>query len=313
MSANAGTDLPALAGAAARPVAPARRRPFGWAGLVLVLPALLLYLGFVVYPMIASFLLSLTDWDGVSAQKTFVGLQNYRRIFFEDPVARTALRNNAIWGAFAITVPTGVGLGFALLLNRRFKGRVIFRAIFYGPSILPLVATALIWTWAFNPNFGLINETLRFLGLGALARPWLSQVETALPSILLTALWQGAGFPMLLYLAALQAIPREQYEAGAIDGASRWQTFRSITLPWLKEVTVVVMTLNLINSLKAFELVYAMTFGGPSRSTQTLATWMYFNSFPYNHPGYGSALAWLIAAASMLIAIPYIRMMARRS
>ena len=279
---------------------------------LLVLPALTVYAAFLLYPMAMSFLLSLTDWDGVSAKRAFVGVANYQRIFVADPVARVALRNNLVWGLFAVVVPTATGLGFALLLNRRFSGRLLCRAVFYGPNILPLVATALIWTWVFNPHFGLLNEALRAVGLASLARPWLSEVNTALPAILLTALWQGAGFPMLLYLAALQGIPREQYEAAAIDGAGRLRTFFSITLPWLKEITVVVMTLSLINSLKAFELVYAMTFGGPSRSTQTLATWMYFNTFPYNHPGYGSALAWLIAAASMLIAVPYIRMVARR-
>jgi ABC-type sugar transport system permease subunit len=285
----------------------ARRAP-----LLLVLPALGLYAVFLLYPIAQSFLLSLTDWDGVSPERGFVGLGNYRKILLEDPVARIALRNNLVWGAFAVVAPTAVGLGLALLLDRRLRGRNVLRAIFYGPSVLPLVAVALIWTWLYNPHFGLINELLRALGLGSFARAWLSETGTALAAVLLTALWQGCGFPMLLYLAALQAIPREQYEAAALDGAGRGRTFVSITLPWLKETTGVVMTLNLVASLKAFELVYAMTYGGPSRSTQTIATWMYFNAFQYHHPGYGSALAWVIALTSMVVSIPYIRMVSRR-
>ncbi len=283
-----------------------------WIPVVMLAPAVLLYATFLLYPMVGSLALSFTDWDGVAPTKAFVGLANYKRIIFDDPVARHALFNNILWGAFAVLVPTAVGLGLALALNRAFFGRVVLRAIFYGPTILPLVAVALMWTWMYDPNFGLINEILRSLGLGSWARSWLSEIGTAFGAILLVALWQGSGFPMLLFLAALQSIPKEQYEAAAIDGAGRFRTFVSVTLPWLKETAAVVMTLNLINSLKAFELVYAMTNGGPSRSTQTVATWMYFNTFQYNHPGFGAALGWIIAALSLVVAVPYIRMVARR-
>lgn len=279
---------------------------------LLLAPALALYGTFLLYPMLDSLVLSFTDWDGVAAEKPFVGLANYKKILVEDPVAQTAIKNNVVWGLFALTAPTAMGLGLAVLLNRKFKGRTLLRAIFYGPSILPLVATALIWTWLYNPHFGLLNELLRAVGLGNLARAWLGETSTAFAAVLVTALWQGAGMPTLLYLAALQAVPKEQYEAAALDGAGRLRSFFSITVPWLKETTAVVMTLNLIGSLKAFELVYAMTYGGPSRSTQTLATWMYFNTFQYNHPGLGSALAWIIAGLSMLVAIPYIRLVSRR-
>jgi raffinose/stachyose/melibiose transport system permease protein len=283
-----------------------------WVPLLLIAPAVALYAAFVIWPAIDSLALSFTDWDGVARVRPFVGLANYRKILFADPVARTALRNNFLWGLFAIVAQTGVGLALALLLARPLRGRTFLRAVFYGPSILPLVATALIWSWLYNPHFGLINEGLRAIGLGRFAHAWLSDVHTALPAVLLTALWQGAGMPMLIYLAALQGIPRELYEAAALDGAGRWRSFRAVTLPALRETTAIVMTLNLVASLKAFELIYAMTYGGPSRSTQTVATWMYFNTFQYNHPGYGSALAWIIAGLSLAISIPYIRYVSRR-
>lgn len=288
------------------------RRLSRWWPALLLLPAIVLYSVFLLYPMLNSLHLSLTDWDGVAKTKPFVGLENYRKIFFEDPIALVALKNNLRWAIFAVIIPPAVGLGLAMMLNRQFKGRTLLRAVFYGPSILPLVSIALIWTWLYNPHFGLINEFLRTIGLSSWARPWLSETGTALGAVLVTALWQGSGFPMLLYLAALQSIPKEQYEAASLDGAGRMRSFVSITLPWLKETTVIVMTLSIVNSLKAFELVFAMTYGGPSRSTQTLATWMYFNTFQYNHPGFGSALAWIIAAFSMIVSVPYIRMVSRR-
>lgn len=286
-----------------------RRR---WIGVAMLAPAALLYAGFVIWPALQSLALSFTDWDGVAPARVFVGLANYRKILFGDPVARVALRNNLLWGVFAALVPTATGLALALLLDRKLRGRTVLRAIFYGPSILPLVATALIWTWAYDPHFGLANEFLRAVGLGRFAHAWLSETGTALGAVLLTALWQGSGLPMLIYLAALQGIPRELYEAAALDGAGRWQSFRAVTLPALRETTAIVMTLNVVASLKAFELIYAMTYGGPSRSTQTLATWMYFNTFQYNHPGYGSALAWIVAGLSLAISIPYIRYVSRR-
>ncbi len=283
-----------------------------FAPLLLLAPAVVLYATFVLWPALSSLALSFTDWDGIAAARPFVGLGNYRKILFDDPTARVALRNNLLWGLFAVTVQTGTGLSLAMLLARPLRGRTFLRAVFYGPSILPLVATALIWTWLYNPHFGLINEVLRAMGLGRFAHAWLSETGTAFGAVLLTALWQGSGMPMLIFLAALQSIPRELYEAAALDGAGRWRSFVSVTLPALRETIAIVMTLVLVHSLKAFEVVFAMTYGGPSRSTQTLATWMYFNTFQYNHPGYGSALAWVIAGLSLAISIPYIRFVSRR-
>lgn len=276
-----------------------------------LLPALIWYLFFLVYPMLLSLYFSFMDWDGLSAHMRFVGLQNYRNIIFEDDISRLALKNNLLWTLGTLLLPTVGGLLLAVALNRKLRGRNAFRVIFYGPGVLPLVAVGMIWAWLYNPQFGFVNEVLKLIGLGAYTRGWLSVFETALPATFITAIWGGIGFPMVLYLAALQGIPNEQFEAARIDGANGFQLFRHITLPWLREAHVIVLSLAVINSFKTFDLIYTMTYGGPGRSTQVLGTWMYFNAFQYYHAGYGAALAWVIALITLVFAVPYIRSMSR--
>lgn len=306
---TASTPSPALG------VAPPRRRNrrarFRITPWLFLLPALLWYLAFLVYPMYQSLVISFMDWDGLSANIKFVGLENYRNLFFEDPTARVALINNILWTLGTLLIPTVIGLLLAVALDRKLRGRTVMRTIFYGPAILPLVAVGLIWAWMYNPQFGIINVALRAIGLGQFARGWLSVYETALAATFITAVWAGVGFAMVLYLAALQAIPSEQYEAAKMDGASGTQLFWNITLPWLREANVVVFSLAVINSFKTFDLIYTMTYGGPGRITQVLGTWMYFNAFQYYHAGYGAAIAWVIAAITLIMAIPYIQHMSR--
>jgi raffinose/stachyose/melibiose transport system permease protein len=288
-----------------------RRRPFRLTPYLFLAPALIWYLIFLVYPMYQSLTISFMDWDGLSADIKFIGLENYRQVFFADDTARLALRNNIMWTIGVLLIPTVIGLLLAVALDRKLRGRTILRSIFYGPAILPLVAVGMIWAWMYNPQFGFINEVLRAIGLGDYARGWLSLFETALAATFVTAIWGGVGFPMVLYLAALQTIPQEQYEAAKMDGANGRQLFFRITLPWLREANVIVFSLAVINSFKTFDLIYTMTYGGPGRATQVLGTWMYFNAFQYYHAGYGAAIAWVIAAITLVMAIPYIRRMSR--
>jgi raffinose/stachyose/melibiose transport system permease protein len=287
-------------------------RPGTWVtSYLFLLPALTIYLIFLVYPIFNSLWVSLHEWDGLSPDWRFIGLENYRRLFLEDTVAWLALRNNVIWVAFKLLVPTVLGLLLAVALNRAIVGRTVLRAIFYAPGVLPLVAVGIIWAWIYNPNFGFLNEILKLIGLGSLARGWLSDYSTAFAAVMITSVWYGTGFPMVLYLAGLQGIPTEQYEAAKIDGANTLQTFRYITLPGLRETHVIVVTLAVINSFRTFDIVYSMTNGGPGRETQVLALWMYQNTFQYSHAGYGSALAWAIALISLVVTIPYVRRMSR--
>ena len=289
----------------------AARVPSWVTAYLFLAPALAIYLVFLVYPIFHSLWVSLHAWDGLSPTWEFVGLANYQRLFFEDPVAWQALKNNVLWTAFKLLVPTVLGLLLAVALNRAIAGRTVLRAIFYAPGVLPLVAVGIIWAWIYNPNFGLLNEVLKASGLGWLARGWLSDYNTAFPAVMMTSVWYATGFPMVLYLAGLQSIPAEQYEAARIDGASPPQSFRYITLPALRETHVIVITLAVINSFRTFDIVYTMTNGGPGRETQVLALWMYQNTFQYSHAGYGAALAWAIALCSLAVTIPYVRRMSR--
>ena len=150
---------------------------------------------------------------------------------------------------------------------------------------------ASIWGWLYNPDQGAVNEFLRLIGLDSLAQPWLGQNSTALAAVMVPAIWLRTGFPMLLYLAALQTIPRELYESARTDGATAWQQFRHVTFPNLRGAHYIVIALSVIESFKVFDLIYAMTYGGPGRATQVLGTWMYFQVFQYYHAGYGTAIA----------------------
>lgn len=293
--------------AVAAPAIPLRRRRNhgGLTPWLFALPALGLYGVFLVYPAASSLWLSLTDWDGLSPDKSFVGLDNYVAIA-KDPVVATAARNNLIWTVVTLTIPVLLGLVLALLLNGKARGKPILRLLFYTPCVLPLVSIASIWGWLYNPQYGAINEFLRMVGLDGLAQPWLGQDSTALAAVMVPAIWLRTGFPMLLYLAALQGIPEELYEAATVDGASRWQQLRYVTLPSLKSAHYIVLALSLIDSFKVFDLIYAMTYGGPGTSTQVMGTWMYANVFQYYHAGYGTAIAVVITLVAVVVSVPYV-------
>jgi raffinose/stachyose/melibiose transport system permease protein len=281
-----------------------RRRPSpGWA---FAIPGLAVYVAFLVYPALQSLWLSLTSWDGLSPEKSFVGLDNYTRML-DDPTMATAVRNNVLWAIVTIAVPVTLGLAFAVMLNGAARAKPVLRTLLYTPAVLPLVAIASIWGWLYNPADGAINEALRMVGLDFLAQPWLGQDATALGATMVPAIWVRTGFPMLLYLAALQTIPRELYESARTDGATLWQQFWHITMPSLRPAHYIVIALSLIESFKVFDLIYAMTYGGPGRSTQVLGTWMYFNVFQYYEAGYGTAIAVVITLVAVAVGIPYVR------
>jgi raffinose/stachyose/melibiose transport system permease protein len=291
------------------PTAAGRTRRRGGAILqhpwLFVLPALLLYVGFLISPAIQSIALSFTDSNGVSPNPAFIGFANYVQLF-QDPVVQLALRNNAAWSAVTIVVPMVLGLTLAVLLNGSSRIMPLLRTIFYMPAVLPLVSVAAIWGWLYNPTEGSVNAILRGIGLGALAQPWLGSSSTALGAVIVAGIWVRTGFPMLLYLAALQGIPQELYESARTDGANRWQQFWNITMPGLRNAHFIVLALSVIDSFKVFDLIFAMTNGGPGNATQVLGTWMFANVFQYYHAGYGTAIAVIITLAALVFGIPYV-------
>lgn len=299
------TALTAGAPTAAPLTRRSRRKHGGLSPWLFALPALAVYVVFLVYPSITSLFFSFTDWDGLSPSYNIVGLENYSKMA-QDPVILTALKNNFIWTVVTLSVPMVLGLLLAIFLNGKVRGKPVLRLIFYTPAVLPLVSIASIWGWLYNPQYGAINELLRVVGLGSMAQPWLGQDSTALAAIMVPAIWVRAGFPMLLYLAALQGIPEEMYEAATMDGASRWQQFWHITMPSLKPAHYIVLALSLIDSFKVFDMVYAMTYGGPGTATQVMGTWMYANVFQYYQAGYGTAIAVVITVIAIVVSIPYV-------
>jgi raffinose/stachyose/melibiose transport system permease protein len=283
-----------------------RRRPRGRAAVWwFALPGLAAYVIFLVSPAVQSVYLSLTDWNGIAPTKNFVGLDNYTKMFQDDTVL-LAIRNNAIWTVVTIVFPVVLGLLLAVFLNGAARFKPFLRTLFYMPAVLPLVSIATIWAWLYDPTYGAINVFLKDIGLGALAQPWLGQNSTALAAVMVPAIWVRTGFPMLIYLAALQSIPNELYESAKTDGASAWQSFWHITMPGLKQAHYIVIALSLIDSFKVFDIIFAMTYGGPGNSTQVLGTWMYFNVFQYYHAGYGTAIAVFITIIAIICGIPYV-------
>ncbi|PZF56183.1 sugar ABC transporter permease [Curtobacterium sp. MCBD17_034] len=289
---------------------PSRRRggrlTSGWRALLFVLPALLLFAAFLVYPMVSTVVMSFFSWNGfVTSSPVFVGASNYVRIFTQDPVFWPAFRNTVIWVVLSLVVPTSLGLVIALGLNRKLFGRNLLRSAFYIPAVLASIAVATMWVWLYNPDSGLVNGVLKAVGLSAAAQDWLGNAHIALYAIFVAFVWQTAGFNMVLYLAGLQGVPEELVEAAKLDGAGPFQVFRAVTWPALRPTTIIVVVLTMISSLKVFDLIVGTTGGGPAQSTQVLALWSYQQSFSNHEFGLGNAIATVLFVVSMILVVPY--------
>ena len=271
-----------------------------------LIPAVVLYGWFLLYPMLDAVRLSFFSWSGFrTEQPAWVGFDNYVRLFTQDAVFWTSLRNSVIWVVLSLLVPTVIALLLALGLNRKKIGRNLMRAIFYIPAEFASITVAAMWRWIYNPTLGFVNQLLTAVGLGEWTQSWLGDPQFALGSIFVANIWQAVGFSMVLFLAGLQTVPVELIEASKLDGANAWQRFRAVTLPALRPTTVVVVILTIINSLKVFDLVVGMTGGGPAQSTQVLALWSYTQSFTNHQFGMGGAVATVLLIVTLALVIPY--------
>lgn len=268
-------------------------------------PALLIYIIIIVFPGIYSIVLSLFEWNGVS-EKRFVGLANYVKLFTNDDIFRIALKNNVIWIVLTVCITVVLALILALVLNEKFTGRIVYRSIFYFPYMLSWIVIGIIWKWMYNPNFGMINTFLGAVGLDSLKGSYLSNPKIALYCIFAAALWQGLGQPMLYFLAGLQTMSSDVLEAARIDGAGKINLFIRIIVPMLKETFVIVLATQIIASMKVYDIIYVMTDSGPANATQTLATYMYNQTFSYNNLGMGSTVATIMVIIMMFIIVPYV-------
>jgi raffinose/stachyose/melibiose transport system permease protein len=270
-------------------------------GLVLSLPALIFVGLFIFYPLAQMFYLSLFRWNFVSPNMVFVGLENFRRMFLDDPVYLRSLLNVALLAgqSSAIQIPIGVALATIILRYRRV-GR-LFWAIIFLPYVISSVAVSLVWTWMYNPYFGSVNVFLRTVGLGFLARPWLGDINTALIAIFGTVNWIYIGLTTTMTIATLRSMPPSIFESARIDGLSGFQEFRKITLPLLKELIVVLMIIDISGAFKFFDLIWVMTQGGPSDTTHVTTTWLYRAAFRSSEPGYGAAIGVTVFVFSFVI------------
>jgi raffinose/stachyose/melibiose transport system permease protein len=278
----------------------------GWAAFLFVVPALILFLVFLVYPMVDTVIMSFFSWDGfITTNPLFVGVQNYVKIFTQDPVFWPAFRNTVVWVVLSLLVPTTLGLVLALGLNQKLFGRNLLRSAFYIPAVLASIAVATMWVWLYNPQSGLIDGVLKAVGLGSLSHDWLGDAHVALYAVFVAFVWQTAGFNMVLYMAGLQNVPEELVEAAKLDGAGRLAIFRAVTWPALRPTTIIVVVLTMISSLKVFDLIVGTTGGGPAQSTQVLALWSYQQSFSNHEFGLGNAIATVLFAVSLILVVPY--------
>jgi raffinose/stachyose/melibiose transport system permease protein len=280
--------------------------------LLLLGPALVIYVVFAVFPMLDVIWLSFFKWNGLDPVKTYVGTTNYVDVFTKDPVFWVAFRNTVIWTALSVIIPPMIGLALALGLNQPIFGRNSLRAIYYLPVIIAPIAVATMWRWMYDPFFGLFGQIMTSLGFGTLVPDWLGNRNIALYSAFAAYVWQSVGFSMVLFLAGLQGVDRSLVEAARIDGAGRWSVFRYVTLPALRTTLTIVLVLAIISSLKAFDIVYGLTGGGPAQSTQMLALWAFTQSMQIFDFGRGSAISVVLLGVTLAVVIPYMRWSQKR-
>lgn len=260
-------------------------------GLLLISPWLLGFLIFTAGPMLASLYLSFCKYDLHTLQ--FVGTKNYEVLFTRDPLFWKSLSNTAIYVLFSVPLGLTGSLLIAVLLNQKVKAIPLFRTLFYLPSLVPAVASSLLWLWILHPDNGLLNNGLKTIGIAAPPK-WLQDPKTALTSLILMSLWGIGGGRMLIFLAGLQGISDELYEAAQLDGAKGWDCFRHVTLPMLSPTIFFNLILGIIGSFQVFTSAYIMTGGGPDNATLMYVLYLYNNAFRFFKLGKASAMAWVL-------------------
>ena len=270
-------------------------------GLLFISPWVIGFLAFFAYPFFATIYYSLTDFNGVGAAH-LIGFTNYVNLF-HDPLFKTSLFNTFYYTAFELPLSTIVALGLALLLNMNVKGRAIYRTIFYIPSIVPLVASCLIFVWIFNPASGIVNDLLTDAHIPGPG--WFFSIAWSKPSFILLGVW-GLGQPMVIYLAGLQSVPREMYEVAALDGARPWERLRYVTLPMISPVILFNVILQLVLCIAYFtqaQVIENTDVGGPGTSTWFYVQYLYEQAFEYLKFGYSSAMALFLFVISAVIMV----------
>jgi multiple sugar transport system permease protein/alpha-1,4-digalacturonate transport system permease protein len=295
------------------PAAPPRRRR-SWRNILVgwsfILPNFIGFALFTLVPMLAAFALAFLDWDSYSTPE-WVGLENFERLW-RDQNFHVALRNTLFYAAGHIPLTLAVALGLAIVLDRKIRGVQFFRTAAFFPYITSLVAVAVVWNMLFNPTAGPINQFLEAIGISDPPR-WVASTDWAMPAVIITSVWRDMGYYMVLYLAGLQTIPREYYEAARVGGAGAWQRFWNVTLPCLRPTTFFVLVMLTIQSFKVLDLIVVMTDGGPGRSTLVLAQLVYREGIREGQFGYSSAIALVLFLIVLTVTVLQFRLNERRS
>lgn len=280
----------------------AKLSPYLW-----VLPALTVYGIFKLYPLVSGLQMSLLRWDGIEEPR-YIGLRNFQRIL-SDEMTATVLMNNVHYAVGTVVGKIVLSLFLAILLHQALRGRTFYRTSLFMPVVMSFVVVGVLWSWLFNPQFGLINSLLRGLGLDFLVQDWLGDAAVALNSLILVDIWKWYGFHMVIFLAGLQSIPDELYEAARIDGASGWQQFLHVTLPMLHPVMIVNVTISVMGAFNVFDIPFIMTAGGPANATNVMALHIYIRGFKFYRFGFSAALSYVLLVIVTLVAAIQLKLM----
>lgn len=288
-----------------------RKRKWLSFSIVFLIPALILYTAFVMVPTASSVYLSFTSWDGVSSDIRFIGFDNFIEMWHSERV-HNALKNTIILSVVLVVLENILALLLAMLVDQVRWFRNLFRSIFYFPTLLSGIVMGFVWTIIMNYNFGVLSQLFDKMNLPFLKLDWLGNPDYALMAIILTTVWKGAGYYMIIYLAGLQGVPPELTEAASIDGANRWQQFRHITFPLLAGAFTVCMMLSMIASLKIFDQIAVMTDGGPGFATETLTYIIYKVGFGELRQGFGTALSLVLFTLILIVSLIQIKLLRSR-
>jgi raffinose/stachyose/melibiose transport system permease protein len=276
-------------------------------GYLFIIPIFFFFAVFCIYPLLFNFYYSAFEWNGMSRNKIFIGMENFR-LLLKDPIMLKVLRNVFVFFFGTVFPQIVFGITIAYIINRKIFAGSFFRTILYLPSILTLSIIGTIFSRMLEPNIGAINVTLRALGLNAMALQWLGRPTEALFSLIVVNVWTWTGFSMLLYNVNMTHIPEELYEAATIDGANGFQQFFRLTFPLLRNTHLSLILLGSISVLKTFDLPYVLTKAGPNHATEFFSTYIYLLSFDYFDQGRSSALVTILFILSLLLTIIQLRM-----
>jgi raffinose/stachyose/melibiose transport system permease protein len=287
-----------------------RRSIRGLVPYLFVLPAFIIYGTFLLWPLVQLVVLSLEKWNGLTADREWAGFSNYERLI-HDPTFWIALKHNIIWVAMS-SIVISLGLVLAVILHQaRPRGGRVYRVIFFLPYTLTSVLVGITWKWMYHPVWGPLNEALRRIGLGNVARGWLGDIDTALLALTVAANWVGHGFIMMLFLAGLANIDPVLYDAASVDGAGSWRKFRHVTLPGLANTLNMVILIVFIATVRVFDIVYVTTKGGPLHATEVLGTYIHWQTFENLEVGYGAAISVATAAIILGASLIYLKLRER--